>query len=89
MRHSVQRDLWLEEAAEQIALLESKAQAIIDSAEADERLTQEEFDSLYNMYFALWYRGGKIYYTELEEIAQLEEDIDELQTAYDNLVYGR
>lgn len=89
MERSIQRELWLEEAAEQVALLESKAQAIIDSAEDDERLTQGEFDSLWNMYFSLWYRGGKIYYTEPEEIAQLEEDIEELQTAYDNLVYGR
>lgn len=89
MERSIKRDLWLEEAAEQVARLGDKAQAIIDSAEDDERLTQVEFDSLWNMYFSLWYRGGKIYYTEPEEIAQLEEDIDELQTAYDNLVYGR
>ena len=89
MRHSIQRALWLEEGGEQVERLGDKAQAIIDRAETDERLTQEEFDSLYNMYFSLWYRGGKIYYTEPEEIAQLEEDIEELQTAYDNLVYGR
>ena len=89
MRHSIQRDLWLEEAAEQVARLGDRAQAIIDSAEDDERLTRREFDSLWDMYFSLWYRGGKIYYTEPEEIAQLEEDIEELQAAYDNLVYGR
>lgn len=89
MERSIQRDLWLEEAAERVALLGSKAQAIIDNAEDDERLTQGEFDSLWNMYFALWYRGGDIHYTEPEEIAQLEEDIEELQTAYDDLVYGR
>lgn len=89
MERSIKRDLWLEEAAEQVARLGGIAQAIIDSAEDDERLTQVEFDSLWNMYFALWYRGGKIHYTEPEEIAQLEEDIDELQNAYDSLVYGR
>lgn len=89
MKYSIQRDLWLEEATELVEDLKDKAQAVVDSAEEDERLTQGEFDSLWNMYFSLWYRGGKIYYTEPEEIAQLEEDIDELQAAYDSLVYGR
>lgn len=88
MRYSIQRELWLEEADERVNRLEAKAQAIMDSAEDDERLTEEEYNRLWNMYFSLWYRGGEIYYTEPEEIAQLEEDIIDLQITYERLASG-
>lgn len=89
MRYSIQRELWLEEAEEQVNRLKDEARAIVDIAEDDERLTEEEFNHLWNIYFSLWYRGGEIRYTEPQEIAQLEEDIIDLQTTYENLVYGR